>query len=187
MPPIIPASDVRYSAETGTYWNVRDPNGAFVAYGITVGPYPGATVCVAHPTAVAQYKAYMKTIFANDPDAVMWLNHMLPRPAAHNPSSLPTRSTTQAARPHTQGADDSCAWCRAQGRADVVSSHKMANCDWPSPLGDLPGCPKCNTMGHLFDNCPQRQGMSGGEALSDAWTFLIHNRGSLPPVRTTIS
>jgi hypothetical protein len=29
--------------------------------------------------------------------------------------------------------------------------------------------------------------MSGGEALSDAWTFLIHNRGSLPPVRTTIS
>lgn len=77
---------------------------------------------------------------------------------------------------------------RTQGRDQAyASTHLLSSCVWPSSHGDIPGCPRCNTMSHGFDNCPKRVDMTVPGREYDAERYLIDIRATLPPVRTALS
>ncbi|KAH6635741.1 hypothetical protein F5144DRAFT_610615 [Chaetomium tenue] len=53
--------------------------------------------------------------------------------------------------------------------------------------GDVPGCPRCNTMQHSWDECPKRPDESQAEVRDqDTFNHLVRSRGSLPPIRTEV-
>jgi hypothetical protein len=68
-----------------------------------------------------------------------------------------------------------------------AKSHQLVGCVWPTFDGDIPGCPRCNTMGHCWDDCPARSPMSDAARFADAIDFLVRKRARLPPIRTTVA
>ncbi|KAK3496312.1 hypothetical protein B0T13DRAFT_529519 [Neurospora crassa] len=69
-------------------------------------------------------------------------------------------------------------------RACRRPGHELADCFGPpSNMGDLDGCPFCNTQQHVLDNCPDLP-RAGKNKLFDT---LIIRRADLPPIRTAIS
>ncbi|KAK4234475.1 hypothetical protein C8A03DRAFT_18624, partial [Achaetomium macrosporum] len=65
--------------------------------------------------------------------------------------------------------------------------HQLKDCVWPTQMGDIRGCPLCNTMEHHFDNCPTRQSISEADRRQQDFNLLVRDRGGLPPFRTTVA
>lgn len=83
-----------------------------------------------------------------------------------------------------------CAWCMKRNQGLVyASTHRLHSCVWPTGLGDIPGCPLCNTLEHSWDACPiaHHPNWSNEQRQASAYNFLVRYRGSMPPIRTTTS
>ncbi|KHE82492.1 hypothetical protein GE21DRAFT_1310306 [Neurospora crassa] len=64
------------------------------------------------------------------------------------------------------------------------SGHELADCFGPpSNVGDIDGCPFCNTQEHVLDNCPLLPSVTK----DDLFNVLIRRRANLPLIRTAIS
>ncbi|KAJ4418033.1 hypothetical protein N0V85_001607 [Neurospora sp. IMI 360204] len=62
--------------------------------------------------------------------------------------------------------------------------HELADCFGPpSNVGDIDGCPFCNTQEHVLDNCP----LLGTATKDDLFNVLVTQRANLPLIRTAIS
>lgn len=150
---------------------------------------------------------------AADPTAEWWVIHgtvpqlednrqkigmYTPRPLTQpRPLLCKTRVVNKpqsAAKPPVkpEAGSTSCPWCVQQhnGQPDgFYKTHTLISCVWPSRQGDIPGCPRCNTVAHDFDNCPDRLAVkvpqsSDIEVQQDTFNYLVRNRASLPPVRS---
>ena len=63
-------------------------------------------------------------------------------------------------------------------------NHELADClGPPSTLGDIDGCPLCNTEDHDLDSCPDLPRTSRAKLFE----VLITRRANKPPIRTRIS
>lgn len=89
---------------------------------------------------------------------------------------------------------DGCAWCirnvvnlEVGGPPGYHRTYTLGQCVWPSELGVIPGCPRCNTVEHGFEDCPERQQMTEEERRLHDYTSLVRNRSDLPPIRTRLS
>lgn len=76
----------------------------------------------------------------------------------------------------------SCPHCTVYKRDDA-NTHELQDCGFASILGDVPGCPLCNTLDHCFDECKERKNYPH-ERFSEDWKFLVLLRGGIPPVRS---
>lgn len=122
----------------------------------------------------------------------------------HASRRLPSRRSNRrrgqaAAAEHEDGEPgESCPWCtrrylKSNGSDGttlaLTKSHTLVQCVWPTPRGDIPGCPRCNTMDHHLDICPvpAQNHFTDAAAKNEWWSCLIGNRGGRPPFRTTRS
>ena len=64
-----------------------------------------------------------------------------------------------------------CGACFRQG-------HDVSKCAFPTIAGDVAGCPICNANGHIYDDCPRKQGSE-----LEKFVFLYWKRSDLPPLR----
>lgn len=96
-----------------------------------------------------------------------------------------------AANPHsglTPGAP--CAWCMRHNDGvvtDYAKTYQIVDCVWPSNIGDVCGCPRCNTTDHVFDHCPRMARLTESAKEHETWKFLVRFRGGLPPIRSAQS
>jgi hypothetical protein len=122
-----------------------------------------------------------------DPTARQWaITATMPQ---HVGAQRPTGDAAlDLARDAVVLSGNECAWClhRDEDNHQYAASHRLKDCVWPTPLGEIPGCPVCNTMGHFFDHCPTRGPMSENERREQAFAVLVRPRGGLPPIRTSL-
>ncbi|KAK4096764.1 hypothetical protein N658DRAFT_501240 [Parathielavia hyrcaniae] len=64
---------------------------------------------------------------------------------------------------------------RANGKdIKYAATHQLLNCVWPSQEGDIPGCPRHNTMDHDWDTCPDLEDEVSRK--THAFNDLVRNR-----------
>ncbi|TPX18629.1 uncharacterized protein E0L32_002486 [Thyridium curvatum] len=67
-----------------------------------------------------------------------------------------------------------CANCGQEG-------HTLQICVKPGPDGDLRGCPRCNTLDHVYDFCKNNKHKHDEDVF-----YLITSRGNRPQIRTVL-
>lgn len=156
---------------------------------LTAGPGPGQVASTVHMMSAQTFMVPSM----NDPNARQWVvTGPVPRFAgeglltASERLAEPRRDPPRSRLSLVTG--NVCAWCQERDPEDPVyaASHTLRDCVWPTRMGDIPGCPVCNTVQHQFEGCPARQNLSADAARQQAFDLLVRSRGGLPPYRTTL-
>lgn len=101
------------------------------------------------------------------------------RQQSQTPTVAPVPQTPAQAKTRPESVDKFC------GNKDCGKpGHELADCFGPpSNMGDIDGCPFCNTQEHVLDNCPLLPTVTKDQLFD----VLVTRRANLPLIRTAIS
>ncbi|CCC12940.1 hypothetical protein SMACR_06082 [Sordaria macrospora] len=101
------------------------------------------------------------------------------RQQSQTPTVAPVPQTPAQAKTRPEFVDKFC------GNKDCGKpGHELADCFGPpSNMGDIDGCPFCNTQEHVLDNCPLLPTVTKDQLFD----VLVTRRANLPLIRTAIS